>query len=539
MVQLNALRYAQCAKLLHSFVTMASQAESQNASEPSEASDQLPSLRPDALIADKYRLLKPLGTGGMAAVWLAKNELLDIEVAIKFIRADLESPELVTRLIQEARAAARLAHPAIVRVLDFGKLTTRDPYVVMELLRGQELSDVLTERGRLPAVEAVQILLPIAHGLASAHRKGIIHRDIKPENVFLVERPEEPIQPKLMDFGIAKLEENNAKRITQLGSTMGSPAYMSPEQARGKDVDPRSDVWSFCVMLYELCTGVLPFEGDSATALLCEILEKDPTPMVNLSAGDANLWAVVEKGLNKDRQKRWSSMMTLGRALAHWLLDNGVIEDASGNALELKWRDGHSVFPTGSGPQTIAPAGRASLADISTSPRRLTPQGGANLDQSSSHPNLAATQLTAHSTPPPERSGRSRLWLAVVAALTILALAAFAYPYFKSKNVGDPAIAAPPTPTETSAPESNPKEDLSQPEKTAAQETSAQPPPSTAPPPSATTKLKRDPRPTARPTSQSTPQPRKPTPKPTTTAAPTTSPSTKKTGSGLDIKTDF
>lgn len=268
------------------------------------------------LIGDKYRLVRCLGEGGMAAVWVAQNETLDIQVAIKFIRADMQHAGLNSRLLQEARAAARLGHPAIVRVIDFGKTEVGEPYIVMELLNGEDLGATLKRKGPMPAMKAVRTLIPIVDALATAHAKRIVHRDLKPENIFLAEGEGGKLQPKVVDFGIAKLEKDGMERITQLGATMGSPAYMSPEQARGLDVDPRSDIWALCVVLYEITTGNLPFVGNTYTALVCAILETQAQPTTELGVGDADFWAILAKGLSKTREDRWQSMRELGVALA-------------------------------------------------------------------------------------------------------------------------------------------------------------------------------------------------------------------------------
>jgi serine/threonine protein kinase len=157
------------------------------------------------VIDGKYRLEGLLGKGGMGEVWTAHNETLGVLRALKLIPADLDSPESTDRLLREARAAARLADPAIVRVFDFGKTPWGDPYLVMELLSGEDLASVIRRRERLSALKAVRVLLPILRALCAAHAHGIVHRDLKPENIFLSKQPEGRIQPKLLDCGIAKL----------------------------------------------------------------------------------------------------------------------------------------------------------------------------------------------------------------------------------------------------------------------------------------------------------------------------------------------
>jgi len=291
-----------------------------------------------AVIGTKYRLERLLGQGGMGSVWEAKNVALEVAVAIKLIRTEIERSDMNERLLQEARAVARLGHPAIVRVFDVGQTERGEPFIVMELLEGQSLSELLRNEHRLSSIEAVRMLLPIADALSAAHAKGIIHRDIKPDNVFLAREAGE-LRPKLVDFGIAKLEHRDvASKLTQKGDLVGSPDYMSPEQARGDDdIDQRSDVWAFCVMLYEAITGTPPFDGPNYHALLRAIIEEHPRSLVDLRAADAELSAIVEKGLSKARSDRFQSMQELGASLARWLFGQGVFEDVSGTSIDARW----------------------------------------------------------------------------------------------------------------------------------------------------------------------------------------------------------
>lgn len=293
------------------------------------------------LIAGKYLLVEKLGEGGMGAVWRAHNNTLDIDVAIKLLRAEeLDAPDgtvLGDRLQQEARAAASLGHPAIARVFDFGASERGDPYIVMELLKGEDLAGALARRGRISASKAVSTLMPIAHALAAAHAKGIVHRDLKPENIFLARSEDGRVQPKLVDFGIAKVERTKSHRLTQTGTMLGSPIYMSPEQARGDDVDHLADVWSLCVVLYEMITGRPPFEGKNYNALLYAILADEPPSVTSLAAGDEELWAILKRGFEKAPGKRWSSVRELGIELAKWLIARGVREDISGASLAVQW----------------------------------------------------------------------------------------------------------------------------------------------------------------------------------------------------------
>ncbi len=311
---------------------------------------------PGRVIAQKYRLDCLLGEGGMGSIWQAFNLQLELPVAIKLLRSDLDTSELAERLRIEARAAAKLAHPSIVRVFDIGETPWGEPFIVMELLRGESLADVL-ERGALAPTEAVQLLLPIADALALAHSRGVIHRDLKPENIFLATAGS-GVQPKLLDFGIAKVmsvEAGGARALTQTGTLLGSPDYMSPEQAYGhSDIDERTDIWSFCVVLYEALTGSTPFQGDSCPSVLRSVVRDEPASL-EAFAVDPQLAALIARGLRKERSQRPASILELGQALAAWLASRGVGEDATGTSLETKWL-GHAFAPGLPVPVTGSPS---------------------------------------------------------------------------------------------------------------------------------------------------------------------------------------
>jgi serine/threonine-protein kinase len=291
------------------------------------------------VIADKYRLDTLIGEGGMGSVWRAFNLQLEAPVAIKLLRGDLDSVELGERLRVEARAAAKLVHPNIVRIFDIGESETGEPFIVMELLDGESMRDILA-RGSLSPVNAVQLLLPVAEALALAHSRGVVHRDIKPDNVFIADVGD-TVQPKLLDFGIAKVTSTasvGGASITNTGTVLGSPEYMSPEQALGRsDIDQRSDVWSFCVVLYEALAGRTPFSDTSTQAILRAVVQDEPIPLELVAGVDTKLSELVARGLSKDRDARPQSMFELGQALAAWLFDQGALEDATGAALEYKW----------------------------------------------------------------------------------------------------------------------------------------------------------------------------------------------------------
>lgn len=299
----------------------------------------VPVHREGDILAGRYQLLSRLGEGGMGSVWRAKSLVLQVDVAVKVVKRGTSSPQACARLLREARAAASLAHPSIVRVLDFGVTGDGEPFLVMELLRGKTLGALLDEEGRLPATTAVELLLPIAAALADVHDLGILHRDIKPENIFLEEGPGGRRIPKLVDFGLAKQCGGDQRDFTQSGVLMGSPAYMSPEQARGSP-DEQSDIWSLCVVLYELITGRRPFEGPNHGAVLFAVFADSPLPTHTQAAGDEALWEILRRGLAKARSDRWPSMRQLGRALAAWAVAHDVTADAAGTSLTHFWLGG-------------------------------------------------------------------------------------------------------------------------------------------------------------------------------------------------------
>jgi eukaryotic-like serine/threonine-protein kinase len=331
------------------------------------------------LVAKKYVLVRRLGRGGMGEVWLAKNRALDAQVAIKLISRQLhqdaaQQKALAQRLLEEARSTAQLQHSAIVRVFDFGITSMGDPMIVMEYLEGQDLHAAIGEVGRPSPLRAVRIILPLIHGLASVHAKGVVHRDIKPENIFLCQTEGGQVQPKLVDFGIAKREARRSSRLTVAGSLMGSPGYMSPEQAVGDEAGVSSDIWSICVVLYEMVTGNLPFASDDLGTQLARIVNEPPEPISGVP-GAEGLWPIIERGLRKVPSSRYQSMQELGLALADWASEHGATADITGASFQATWHSSGPMSaanallsippprpdPLGSAPAPVAPGPSAAV----------------------------------------------------------------------------------------------------------------------------------------------------------------------------------
>lgn len=351
------------------------------------------------VIGDRYRLVRELGRGGMGVVWVAHSLVLGVDVALKLIRASVAGPALTTRMAREAHAAARLGHPALVRVFDFGWTGRGDPFLVMELVQGETLSALLARDLRMAAIRAVQMLLPLADGLRVAHEKSIVHRDIKPDNIFIATDAFGRVQPKLLDFGIAKVDRGPQDgKLTQVGAVLGSPEYMSPEQALGEeDVDERTDVWSLCVVLYQMLTGTIPFNKPNYNALMQAIIHDEPVPTTEHASADRALWLVLRRGLEKDRDQRWATVTELGEALALWLYEHGIKEDICGNSIRAVWLDaglaGVRLDVTSSAP----PAGTETLpqnlaraeSPASTGRKQSWPTHAAGLTRARLRPNQA------------------------------------------------------------------------------------------------------------------------------------------------------
>jgi len=252
-----------------------------------------------------YRIERKLGAGGMGEVFLADDTRLHRKVALKFLPESLSAdPEARERLLREAQAASKLSHPNILTIHAIESADGRD-FIVMEFVEGETLSDY--SRSKVRSVEEVlQLTVQIGEGLKKAHESGIVHRDLKPGNILV----DADGRPRILDFGLAKLE--GAARLTQTGSTVGTMAYISPEQAQGREVDGRADLFSFGVVLYEMLTGSLPFKGEHEAALIYAIVNEEPEPIARFKSGvPAELQRIVGKALAKRPEERYQSAADL------------------------------------------------------------------------------------------------------------------------------------------------------------------------------------------------------------------------------------
>lgn len=277
------------------------------------------------VLDNKYELVRLLGEGGMGTVYEAKHLLIGRRLAVKFLHAQyVTSKEVVTRFQREAQAAAAIGHENIIEVTDMGTTAEGAPYIVMEFLDGQDVREALSQNGPIPPNRACHIMVQALSALQAAHDAGIIHRDLKPENIYLINKPGRPDYVKLLDFGISKfrsLESEGAKGLTQTGTVLGTPYYMSPEQARGdQDLSSRSDIYAMGVILYQMLTGQLPFDAPNYNALLIKILTEDPPPPGELNPDiPEDLVQTIQTAMARDQADRYADSMEFRERLLPYL----------------------------------------------------------------------------------------------------------------------------------------------------------------------------------------------------------------------------
>lgn len=363
-------------------------------------------------IGGRYRLDRRLGAGGMSTVFLAIDTVLEREVAVKLLAEHLADDEVfVMRFRHEALAAARLQHPNIVQVFDSGKdEASHRHYIVMEYVDGPSCSDLLREHGELGIEDTVRIVVEACHGLDYAHRAGVVHRDVKPGNLLI---SNETGAVKLADFGIAKAAEQT--RVTQVGSVLGTAAYLSPEQAQGHEAGPASDIYSLGVCAYQLLTGRLPYEYSSLTELALKQQNEGFEPIRHFRREvPQELDRAIQLCLSKDPNDRYGSALELAEAL-----EAGVAGELTATTRALETQ--HSS-PTGDMTQALPATQAISRQDM---PSHAMP------DRTQAIPPAARRRTAAPAASPraaQRREGRRRLanfvaGLAILAAGVLVAVA--------------------------------------------------------------------------------------------------------------------
>lgn len=397
-----------------------------------------PTASDDPLVGNildgRYKVLKRIGEGGMGIVYEALHVSIEKKVALKVLRDDFSSrPEVVERFRQEAKSASRIGHEHIVDISDFGETPSGQSYFVMEMLVGEDLAGVLEREKTLAVRRAARILLQCCKALGAAHSKGIVHRDMKPENIYMVRRDGDDDFVKIVDFGIAKMSDIDTpgapgRKLTKTGMIFGTPEYMSPEQAAGKSLDHRVDIYALGVIFFELLTGRVPFVGDTFMGVLTQHMFEPPPPLREVhSAIDvpSEVEAIIYKALAKDPKARFQSMDEMARALSQ-TIDPGA-------------------------PGTFPPGGADTLRGIAD-PVKSQGRGPRVFEPAT------ATQFeVAHTEAPPELPKSNKGLFAILGGVALAVFAAGAFYVASNRTPEVPparpaAIATTPTPPVTPEP---------------------------------------------------------------------------------------
>lgn len=383
-------------------------------------------LAPDSLVAGRYRIVRKLGAGGMGAVYEAVQIALNRRVALKvLLPAFAQNPEAVARFHREAQTAASLGHPNIIAVTDFGT-DHGQVFLVMELLSGESLARVIERERALAPGRAAWIATQALSALSVAHRAGIVHRDMKPDNVYLTEVSGVRDVVKLLDFGVARFTDplSDSVRLTSTGAVLGTPSYMSPEQARGRSVDARTDVYAVGAMLYEMLTGQLPFRATNFNALLFAILEDTPPPIRMLRPEvSPELAAIVERAMAKSIDTRFQSADELRAALEPFV-DRGhpaSVAPSMAYAATQAISISHGAPSSATAPLTPPAPSHVTPSPYAISgPAAAMPHGWASVP--SSAPPASAPAPSAIVTPIVPRRGSSWvLWLGPLVFVSVVA----------------------------------------------------------------------------------------------------------------------
>ncbi len=387
------------------------------------------SLNIGDIIDGKYRIVRLLGEGGMGSVYEGENLRIHRQVAIKILHANVAaSTDAVQRFEREAQAAGRIGSEHIVEVLDLGDLPDGDRYMVMEFLEGESLDQRIANQGRLPPREAAKIVIELLDGLGAAHDAEIVHRDLKPENVYLLKNKggrEDFV--KIVDFGISKFNSLGGEfSMTRTGAVMGTPYYLSPEQAKGdRALDHRADLYAVGVILYEAVSGAVPFDGETFNELLFKIALEPvkPLPSVVPEVDDA-FSAIVTKAMAREPDARFSSARALQKALQAWLAGDPI-----------------AITTMPDGVSNLGASEDSTAAAVPPSPEGLDNKTALGPHVASPHP--IKTHGAWATTSDGDAAPRARKWiLPAAAALILLSAGAFAMNRFEAAEKAEAAARA-------------------------------------------------------------------------------------------------
>ena len=358
-----------------------------------------------ATLSGRYLVTRKVGQGGMGAVYEATHTLIGKRVAVKVLLEKYAQREaIVKRLKQEAQLASSIGNEHIIDITDFGNTDDGRTFVVMEYLEGESLAECLARESRLPENRILRIATQSASALAAAHAKGVVHRDIKPENIFLLRRKEQDFV-KVVDFGISKSlrasTEEEEVRLTQTGMVLGTPLYMSPEQARGdEDLDHRVDIYALGIIMYEAATGRVPFSGSNYLSVISQVLNEQPQPLREVRPElSEEFEAIVERAMAKNRDDRYASAQEMLADL------NALLDDPTHSTERAKITGPRRLLPRPKVPRIAWAIAGIGIAVGGAAIAVMLLMGSKTKQQAKQQQNVVATIDAGVATPPPQGSG--------------------------------------------------------------------------------------------------------------------------------------
>jgi serine/threonine-protein kinase len=404
-----------------------------------------PEARLGLVIDERYQIVELLGSGGMANVYRAEHVRTRAPVAIKVLHQEFsEHSEVLQRFQREAQAARRIQHPHVIAASDIGRLSDGCMYLVLEYVQGRDLSWVLHEAGVFPPERATKIALQVAQGLIAAHQAGIVHRDLKPDNIMLVQRDADPDFVKVVDFGIAKLTQARGQALTALGSVFGTPEYMAPEQARGGQIDHRTDLYTLGIVLYEMLSGATPFADEHLPQVIIGQISKPPPPLP--STIDADLAALTLQLLAKDPKARIQTAQELADRLQsilariapdHPALNAAAAPPSPASVANVSNPPSNRTPPPRPSPAVTpapAPAGWAPVdnpaAPLPAAPYAPLPPPPVAPPLAHPPPPPPAVPITVEAPPPTTKTAILFALVVLLAGALVIALALLAFVYF-------------------------------------------------------------------------------------------------------------